>query len=128
MNGDDWHGWVHRQTGDPELAALIGVCGGVCGGGPFLGVKALMLALLEDAIRAYLGPVDRNREEAALWMADSRRRWVFAFPVVCETLGLEPSAVRAAVRRLHARSPRVLAASRSRPNARRNAGVRMAAV
>lgn len=126
MHGDEGHAWVHRQTSDPELSALIGIGGGKSPAAPVVGVKALMLALLEDAIRAYLGPVDRNHEEAALWIANSRRGWVFAFPVVCETLGLEPSAVRVALRRLHARSARALVASRSRPNARRHAGLRAA--
>jgi len=126
MHGDEPRAWVHRQALDPELSALIGICGGKCSAEPVVGVRALMLALLEDAIRAYLGPVDRNHEEAALWIANSRRGWVFAFPVVCETLGLEPSAVRVALRRLHAHSPRALAATRSRPNARRQAGLRMA--
>ena len=49
-----------------------------------------MQAILEDAIRAYLGPTPHSHAEAAFWIADSRGRWVFSFPVVCETLGLEP--------------------------------------
>src|SRR5262249_44137055 len=87
-----------------------------------------MLAILEDAIRAYLGPVPRSQEEAALWIADSRSRWVFSFPVVCETLGLEPSAVRTAVRRMHDRYAMAppLRLDRSRPNSRRHAGLGIA--
>lgn len=68
------------------------------------GMKALMLAILEDAIRAYLGPVPRPQEEAAQWMADTASRWVFSFPVVCDTLGLQPSAVRTAVQLMQARN------------------------
>jgi len=88
MHGYERHTWMMAEAGDAETAALVGVGGGQPPDAPFLGVKALMLAILEDAIRAYLGEVPRCREEAALWIADSRSRWVFSFPVVCETLGL----------------------------------------
>jgi hypothetical protein len=118
---------VRAEAVDAETAALIGV-GGQPPDAPFLGVKALMLAILEDAIRAYLGEVPRSREEAALWIADSRSQWVFSFPVVCETLGLEPNAVRNAVRRMHGRYPvaRPVSIGRSRPNSRRQAGLGIA--
>jgi hypothetical protein len=117
------------RVGDAEIAALVGVGGGERHGAPYRGVKALMLALLEDAIRAYLGPVPQRREEAAFWLHDSRRHWVFSFSVVCESLGLEPSAVRAAVRRMANRAAviRPSALGRSRPNSRRQAGLRIAA-
>ena len=112
------------EANDPEVAALVGVGGGEQQSARLLGVKALMLAVLEDAIRAYLGPVPRCRAEADLWIADSRSRWVFSFPVVCETLGLEPSAVRRALRRMDggcAVAPPI-GIGRSRPNGRRQAG------
>jgi hypothetical protein len=67
---------------------------------PFTGIRALMLALLDDAVRAYLGPVPRVRQEAEHWVHHSGRRHVFAFEPVCETLGLEPEAVRAALRNM----------------------------
>jgi len=120
--------WTRAAALDSEAAALVGIGGGEHSGTPFLGVKALMLAILEDAIRAYLGPVPRSQEEAALWIADSRSRWVFSFPVVCETLGLEPSAVRSAVRRMHGRYAMAppLRLDRSRPNSRRHAGLGIA--
>ena len=92
--------------------------------GPCVGIKALMLAILEDAMRAYLGGGVREREEAALWMANGRSQWVFSFPVVCETLGLEPAAVRAAVIRMRRRGPLLVSHTRSRPNSRRHARVR----
>jgi hypothetical protein len=113
------------HDGDP--AALVGVGGGERQATPYLGVKALMLAILEDAIRAYLGPPGPSREEAAFWITDPRHRWVFSFSVVCEVLGLEPSAVRRAVRRMNApsavRPP--FALGRSRPNGRRHPGLRV---
>jgi hypothetical protein len=116
------------EANDAEVAALIGVGGGEQQSARLLGVKALMLAVLEDAIRAYLGPVPRSKEEAALWIADSRSRWVFSFPVVCETLGLEPGAVRSAVRRMEGRCAVApsLGIGRSRPNSRRQAGLGIA--
>src|SRR5262245_25327722 len=101
MSASERHAWAITTPNDIEVAGLVGVGGGEHQGRPFLGVKALMLAVLDDAIRAYLGPVQQSREEAELWMTDGRSRWVFSFPVVCETLGLEPAAVRQAVRRMH---------------------------
>jgi hypothetical protein len=93
---------------------------------PFTGIRALMLALLDDAVRAYLGPVPRVRQEAEHWVHHSGRRHVFAFEPVCETLGLEPEAVRAALRSMQ-RDDRArmepLISHRLRPNGRRHAGL-----
>jgi hypothetical protein len=120
--------WVRAEPSGAEISALLGVGGGERRTGPFAGVPALMLAILEEAIRAYLGPVASCAEEAALWMADARRQWVFSFTVVCETLGLEPAAVRAAVRRMrqHRRPARDFGRGRSRPNTRQQAGLGIA--
>lgn len=85
-------------------------------GGRDSGVKALMLAILEDAIRVYLGPVPQRQKEAAQWIADARAHWVFSFSVVCETLGLDPGAMRAAVY-LHAHSPRAQSSLGRNPKA-----------
>ena len=127
MMSGDWRYAIHRQH-DTEVDAAIGLGGGECAATPFVGVKALMLAILEDAIRAYMGPLDRHHHEAVLWIIDARDPWVFSFRTVCETLGLEPSAVRAALRRIHARSTGGSPIGRSRPNARQHAGLRIAAV
>lgn len=98
------------------LTALIGLGGGENRATVYTGTKALMLAVLEEAIQSYLTEEPQRRDEAELWVA-SRRRSVFSFLVVCETLGLEPSAVRMALNRLRTRevSPKTMA--RSRPNA-----------
>ncbi len=103
---------------EPDLW-LPGDGGGEPRSAPCIGIKALMLAMLEDAMRAYLGPEDRERDEAALWMASGRSHWVFSFGVVCETLGLEPSAVRAAVVRMRHNGRGGASRTRSRPNSRR---------
>ena len=105
-----------------ELTAdLLGILGG---GEPrhsaLSGIKGLLLAVLEDGIRSYLSPVKEVRAEAEYWVTSGRARSPFCFVVICETLGLEPSAVRQALERL--RSQRVnpsRAIGRTRPNVRR---------
>src|SRR4030095_9569014 len=73
-----------------DLAALIGIGGGESRTAPYTGTKALMLAVLEDAIRSYLSTELRGRSEAEGWGSSRQRGSVFWFIVVCETLGLEP--------------------------------------
>jgi hypothetical protein len=99
------------------IAELSGVGGGERRDSPFRGTKGLMLAMLEDAIRTYLGPSAVDREKAESWI-HARGGYVFSFVVICETLGLEPDAVRRALRRFRSAqaSPKVI--GRSRPNSR----------
>lgn len=86
-----------------ELLEEIGTSGSVAGGEPrygeYTGTKALLLAVLEDAIRTYCGRPGPARTEAENWV-QSNRRTAFSFSVVCETLGLEPAAVRSALTRM----------------------------
>ena len=106
---------------DLDLLRLTSLGGGESrASAQYTGTKALMLAILEDGIRSFLSPVGRIRSEAEYWVRAGRQRSPFCFTVVCETLGLEPDAVRAALERLRARnvSPR-RAIGRSRPNVRR---------
>ena len=105
---------------DFDNLRITSLGGGESRSGEYTGTKALMLAILEDGIRSYLSPVGRVRNEAEYWVKSGRQRSPFCFTVVCETLGLEPSAVRAALERLRERnvSPR-RALGRSRPNVRR---------
>jgi hypothetical protein len=105
---------------DLDLIRLASLGGGESRSTQYTGTKALMLAILEDGIRSYLSPVGRIRAEAEYWVTSTRQRSPFSFTVVCETLGLEPEAVRAALKRLRAKnvSPR-RAIGRSRPNVRR---------
>ena len=59
--------------------------------------RRLMLALLQDAIRTVLkGPYACRRHvaDAAAWFAADDPEWPFSFVNVCETLGLDPSALR----------------------------------
>jgi hypothetical protein len=119
ISGDDAFG---REVGDVDLdlLRLTSLGGGEPRSTQYTGTKALMLAILEDGIRSYLSPVGRVRSEAEYWVKAARNRSPFSFQVVCETLGLEPEAVRVALERLRARnvSPR-RAIQRSRPNVRR---------
>jgi hypothetical protein len=94
------------------------------------GINQLMLAILEDAMRTYLGPPTRAQAEAALWIGETSDRGVFSFQVVCETLGLQPDAVRAAMQRRRrdlGPTPLFDRLARSRPNGRRHAGLGIAA-
>jgi hypothetical protein len=82
---------------------LHGVTSLDAGGGscePLAGIKALMLAVLENGISCYLSAAPRLRAEAEYWIGKSTDRSPFSFAVVCETLALEPDAVRSALRRL----------------------------
>jgi len=120
FSGDDAFG---REVGDldVDLLRLTSLGGGESRSAQYTGTKALMLAILEDGIRSYLSPVGRVRSEAEFWVKSGRNRSPFSFQVVCETLGLEPDAVRVALDRLRHRNvtPR-RAIGRSRPNVRRS--------
>jgi hypothetical protein len=107
-----------EARGDEELYALVGICGGETRSGPVTGIKALMLAILQDGIQAYLGRQARARTEAEVWIM-SRRRTVFSFVTVCECLGLEPEWVRVILLRLRERNVSPRTVGRLRPNVRR---------
>jgi len=106
-----------------DVASLIGIGGGESRSAPYTGTKALMLAVLEDAIRSYLSHEQFARNEAEQWVISRQRRSVFSFIVVCETLGLEPKAVRGALRRMRLQQVGPEQIPRTRPNARRRSGL-----
>jgi len=89
-------------TDDDDLNALLlnPVTGGESRSGQFTGTKALMLAVLEDGIRSYLGSSRVIAHEAEFWIHSHRRHSPFSFIVVCEMLGLDPEAVRKTLRRM----------------------------
>ena len=94
---------------------------------PCSSIRALMLAVLEEAIHSLRSPDSLARAEAELWMTSRERRYVFSFAVICEALGLEPSAVRRSVIGLLDKKPtgpRLL--KRSRPNVRHRGVLRLA--
>lgn len=83
------------------------------------GVRALMLAVLEEAIQSFFSLDRRAREEAERWIANPLGRSPFSFTVVCETLGLEPAAARRALHGMRERNVNRKSLGRSRPNVRR---------
>src|SRR6185437_13827108 len=67
------------------------------------GEKRLMLAILEDAIRVYLGvncctsnksSAARQKREAAHWIFIDRSPSLFAFESLCDALGISADYVR----------------------------------
>jgi hypothetical protein len=116
------------QEVDVDLFHLLG--GGEPRQAEFTGIRALMLAVLDDAIVVYLGQAGLARDEAEAWIASEQRRSPFAFVVVCEMLGLEPEPVRVALRGWRERSmPARRALGRTRKNAQaRGSTLRVVAV
>jgi hypothetical protein len=93
---------------------------------PWSGIKALMLAVLEDAVQSLSSRNSLARAEAEFWMTSREHRYVFSFVVICEALGLEPSAVRRSVIGLLNSKPtgrRLL--RRARPNVRHGGALRV---
>jgi len=108
---------------DDDALQLIGaqtVTGGESRGGQFTGTKALMLAVLEDAIRSYLRGSKLVARDAEFWIESHKRQSPFSFVVVCEILGLDPGAVRLSLQRMRAAAP---AKRRGFPRARHNVRV-----
>ena len=68
------------------------------------GEKALMLAVLEDGIRCFQEHLRNPRynprllsQQAEEWIRADDWDWPFSFNNVCDTLGLDPDALRAAL-------------------------------
>ena len=109
------------RTGDEELD-LIGLQplkGGEPRTGQLTGTRALMVAVLEDGIRSYLGGSKLLAQDAEYWIFSQRRHSPFSFMVVCEVLGLDPEAVRKTLKHMKGQnvSPRK-AIPRARHNVR----------
>ena len=73
--------------------------------GPAAGERALMRAVLEDAIRCMSGEIGPVRErpqlaaEARTWLQASDTRWPYSFRNVCEHLGFDTETLRSRVLR-----------------------------
>jgi hypothetical protein len=85
---------------DLNLTRLQSVTGGESRTGQLTGTRALMLAVLEDGIRSFLGKSRLLASEAEFWIYSRRRYSPFCFSVICEMLGLDPDAVRKTLRRM----------------------------
>jgi hypothetical protein len=108
-----------RYSDDEDLDVLrLATASGESRSSQFTGTKALMLAVLEDAIRSFLGSARLPAQEAEWWIRSPRRQSPFSFVVVCETLGLDPTAVRKTLEQLKAQNLPRRALPRSRHNVR----------
>ena len=103
---------------DFDTLAFLG--GGESRSAPLTGVKALMLAVLEDGIRCYFSSTRLVRTEAEHWVESRHHKLVFSFEVICETFGIEAGAARARLRALRDQGKRAMPAVRTRPNVRHN--------
>ncbi|MFN8542924.1 MAG: hypothetical protein U0807_01730 [Candidatus Binatia bacterium] len=70
------------------------------------GEKALMLAVLEDGIRCFQEHLRNPRsnprllsQESEAWIKADDWEWPFSFNNVCETLGIDPDALRSSLLR-----------------------------
>lgn len=90
------------------------------GASQLTGTRALMLAVLEDGIRSFLGSSRVLAHDAEQWILSRRRQSPFSFIVVCEVLGFAPEAVR---ERLLAMKSSETPTRRTLPRARRNVRV-----
>src|SRR5258708_1103049 len=69
-------------------------------GGPAASERALMRAVLEDAIRCLIGEVGPRHQRGALaaearqWIETADPRWPFSFENVCDGLGLDAANLR----------------------------------
>ena len=76
---------------------------GLAGHAVAVGERALMRAVLEDAIQCLAGEVGPERERAQLaaaaraWIENEDRQWPFAFENLCDALGFDVGALRARV-------------------------------
>lgn len=93
-------------------------------GGEYCGLKALMLAVLDNAVQNYCGPAGRPRTEVEHWLAARNSHSPFSFKTICEVLGLDPDAARRAIRELRERMPPRTHKRRMRPNSRSRAARR----
>jgi hypothetical protein len=104
---------------DLNLMRFHPVTGGEPRSGQLTGTKALMLAVLEDGIRSYLGGSKIISQDAEYWIYSHRRQSPFSFVVVCEMLGLDPDAVRKTLKRMKSEKvPPRKALPRARHNVR----------
>jgi hypothetical protein len=94
---------------------------------PPSGVRALMLAVLDDAINSLSSTESLVRAEAELWITNGEGRYVFSFLVICETLDLEPTLLRQSVTNLLRRKrSRGRLLRRTRPNVRHKGALQLA--
>jgi hypothetical protein len=104
---------IHKRDFDtlselfgPEIVLPEQIANGYRSDSYLSGEKALMLAVLEDGIRCFQEHLRNPRlnprllsEQAEEWIRAEDWDWPFSFNNVCETLGLDPEALRNALLR-----------------------------
>ena len=96
---------------DPIIAPFVReqiepLMGGVRGEGVGAPERALMRAMLQDAVLCLLGeaaPADertRLAADARYWVESCSREWVFSFESVCDAIGIDPDYARRHLLRL----------------------------
>jgi len=91
--------------GDPIIAPLVReqleeLVGGTRDGGVGGPERALMRALLQDAVLCLMGQAAPAKERARLaadaryWVCSRSREWLFSFASVCDVLGIDPDGAR----------------------------------
>jgi hypothetical protein len=113
-------GLLPGRDDDVEILSSGAIAGGEPRTAQLTGTKALMLAVLEDAIRCYLDGRKHIAEEAEDWIRSNQRQSPFSFSIVCETLGLDPSATRIKLREIKAMA---VSSREAIPRARKNVRV-----
>lgn len=101
-----------------DVPDVVGLGGGEHREGTVTGVRALLLALLEDSIRCYLSPKAKLRSDAERWIEGRVQNAAVPFEDVCASFGLEPTATRKMLRRLRHRCMLPKHLGRVRPNVR----------
>jgi DNA-binding CsgD family transcriptional regulator len=92
--------------------------------GPVSGERALVLAVLVDAIQCLTGKIgsirhrDRHIAEARTWVEDRDTSWPFSFDNVCDLLGLEAAGLRRRLLNMAAEVPPAECTATSRRPAR----------
>ena len=102
---------------DLDLSQLYSIADGE-GCGHLVGTKALMLAVLENGIRSFLSNSRSVANEAERWICNYGRHSPFAFAVLCETLHLDPGAVRKRLWQMKTEERSRKAIARARHNVR----------
>jgi len=80
-----------------QLEPMMGGCRDGGAGGP---ERALMGAMLQDAVLCLMGEAAPATERARLaadarhWVVSRSRAWIFAFESVCDALGIDPDYAR----------------------------------
>jgi len=88
------------------------------------GVRALMMAVLEDAIHSLTSSVARVRSEGVRWIMSRECQHVFSYAVICETLNIEPSAARRSIMKmLDKKRTQGRLLKRNRPNVRHSGAI-----